>query len=185
MSESQVASGIDKELVDRARRGDARAFGELYERYVITIYRYVRSRVGEDAEAEDITEAVFLRSFEAIDRYREKGHPYSAYLYRVAKNMLADHYRGLKEVLPLEEVEAGDGEIGVDELVIQDEEREGILQALGSLPGDYQEVIRLRIIMNLSTPETAEWMGRSAGAVRVLLHRALNALRDRLAESDS
>ena len=183
MSEDRDAASIDKDLVDRARMGDNQGFGELYERYATTIYRYVRSRVAGEAAAEDITEEVFLKSFEAIDRYKDRGHAYSSYLYRVAKNLLADHYRKLEDVISLDEVETRNSGEMLDEHVIGREEQERIEIAIKSLSEDYQEVLRLRILMDLQTPETAEWMGRSEGAVRVLLHRALKTLRDRLTEN--
>lgn len=175
----------DAELIARAQGGEVEAFGELYQRYLDLIYRYIRVRVAEDRVAEDLTEVVFLRSFEALGRYKERGRLFSAFLYQVARNLLVDHYRQKKEEVSIEDAnQMATSAPTVDEQVIQSERIREIGHALTSLPPDYQEVIRLRVILALSTAEVAAWMGRSEGAIRVLLHRALTALRRRLVESD-
>ena len=173
------SSPDDAHLVSLAKAGDIEAFGELYSRYLDPIYRYVHSRVNEDLTAEDLTEEVFIRAFKALDKYKERGLPFSAYLYRVTKNLLVDLYRRNKEEIALEEakhIPAPD--ITMDESLIRAEKHSILGQAYKRLPTDYQEIIRLRIILGLSTSETAVWMERSEGATRVLLHRALNALRE-------
>ena len=185
MGENAHALENDAELIVRAQGGEVEAFGELYQRYLDQIYRYIRVRVTEDRVAEDLTEVVFLRSFETLGRYKERGRPFSAFLYQVARNLLVDHYRQQKEEVPIEDAnQMATSTPTVDEHVIQSERIREIGHALTSLPSDYQEVIRLRVILALSTAEVAAWMGRSEGAIRVLLHRALTALRRRLAESD-
>jgi len=185
MGENAHALENDAELIVRAQGGEVEAFGELYQRYLDQIYRYIRVRVTEDRVAEDLTEVVFLRSFETLGRYNERGRPFSAFLYQVARNLLVDHYRQQKEEVPIEDAnQMATSTPTVDEHVIQSERIREIGHALTSLPSDYQEVIRLRVILALSTAEVAAWMGRSEGAIRVLLHRALTALRRRLAESD-
>jgi RNA polymerase sigma-70 factor (ECF subfamily) len=175
---------VDAELIAQAKAGQIEAFGELYQRYLEPIYRYVRIRVAEDSIAEDLTELVFLRAFEALDRYKERGKPFSAFLYQVARNLLVDHYRQQKKEVPLE---AADHMVATestaDEHVIRGERIEMLQRALADLRADYQEVIRLRVILALPTATVAEWMGRSEGAVRVLLHRALSAMRERLIEN--
>lgn len=185
MDERLDKTGSDSGLISRAQSGDVDAFGELYQRYVSPIYRYIRMRVQETRTAEDLTEMVFLRSFEALPTYRERGHPFSAYLYRVARNILVDHYRSNRADVPLDEVDLDDGEQGAleDGLIRQDRDR-AIRKALASLPSEYQEVIRLRVAMALPTSTVAEWMRRSEGSVRVLLHRALKALRKKVDEVD-
>jgi RNA polymerase sigma-70 factor (ECF subfamily) len=169
----------DAELVTRTKSGDVEAFGMLYERYVERIYRYIRVRVTEQTIAEDITENVFLRAYEAIERYQERGHAFSSYLYRVAQNHLVDHYRKKKEEAPIEVVDQVSADAtSLDEDLIQADRVQEIREALATLPEDYQEVIRLRVVLEMPTSEAAEWLDRSEGAVRVLLHRALKALRD-------
>ena len=103
MSEQNATDTPDPVLIQRAKQGDPQAFGVLYERYVDAIFRYIRTRVSDVQTAEDLSEAVFLRAFEAIERYRDKGLRYSAFLYQVARNILVDHYRQSQEDLPLED----------------------------------------------------------------------------------
>jgi RNA polymerase sigma-70 factor, ECF subfamily len=177
-----VTSTLDEdELIARARRGDREAFADLYQRYLPMIYAYVRARVFDDHDAEDLTEQVFLRAYESLHRYRRRGWPYSAFLYRIARNLLVDHIRRARPELPVDVAEArGDGASSADEVIIQREERRRLRSALDRLPQDYQEVIRLRLLLALPTATAAVWMGRSEGAVRVLLFRAMQALRREL-----
>ena len=175
----------DATLIRRARKGEVDAFGELYKRYLERMYRYIRMRVDEDQTAEDLTETVFLRAFEALDTYQERGHPFSAFLYQIARNLLADHYRKPGEELGLEVI----GPVASEDAdphawAMGQERRAALKQALEALPKHYQEVIRLRVLMGLSSTEVADWLGRSPGATRVLLHRALKAMRRALEDED-
>lgn len=171
----------DSELISRAKAGDIEAYGELYERYIDLMYRYLRSRVTEDQTAEDLTEVVFLKAFQSLDRYQERGWPFSSFLYQIARNQLADHYRRLRDEVSLEEaqdLQAPDNDLTRTAVV---DERLLILQdALEKLPEDYQEIIRLRLLLELPTPDVAAILNRSEGAIRVLLHRALKALRKQM-----
>jgi RNA polymerase sigma-70 factor (ECF subfamily) len=176
----------DAELIQLVQSGQVEAFGELYVRYLDPIYRYVRSRVENEVDAEDLTETVFLRSFQSLNGYQDRGWPFSAFLYQVARNVLADHYRQRREEDPLESAQAmASGHPSPDEWIDQREQVSQVEQALAELPADYQEVIRLRVILNLPTATVAGWIGRSDGATRVLLYRALKALRRELAKDDA
>lgn len=183
MSEPDTPIPSDAELIAQAQSGEIEAFGELYARYLDPIFRYIRSRVDETVDAEDLCEAVFLRTFEALDRYQERGHPFSAYLYQVARNQLADHYRTREIPVDLEQVSEPTASDADPEAAYAQRERVlDAVRSLGTLREDYQEVIRLRIVLELPTSTVAVWMDRSPGAVRVLLHRALIALRQELDE---
>ena len=178
MGELEELTPSDAELIARAKDGQVEAFGQLYERYLDPIYRFIRMRVDGERDAEDLCETVFLRTYEALDRYEDRGHPFSAYLYQVAKNLLADHYRHQSKLEPESESDtAGDESSGDRD---QQEELLAVAQALGQLSEDYREVIRLRVVLELPTETVASWMGRSPGAVRVLLHRALRELHQTL-----
>ena len=175
----------DAELIARAQDGDVVAFGELYERHVVVIYRYVLARVSIETDAEDLTEVVFLRAFEALHRYKERGRPFTAFLYQVARNALVDYYRQQRKSETIEAVEKlPSSSPAHDDRLIEEERIAVIKGALAQLPEDYQEVIRLRIMLSLPTATVGEWLGRSEGAVRVLLHRALKALRRRMVGTD-
>jgi len=181
MSETDTPSASDAELIARVQSGDIEAFGGLYARYLNLIYRYIQTRVDDAADAEDLCEAVFLRTFEALDRYEERGHPFSAYLYQVARNQLADHYRTQDVRVDLEQIAEPVAEELTPEAAYAQRERVlDVVHTLGKLREDYQEVIRLRVILELPTSTVAMWMDRSPGAVRVLLHRALVAMREEL-----
>src|SRR3990172_8305903 len=130
-----------------------------------------------------MTETVFLRAYQALPSYRERGWPFSAFLYQVARNALTDHYRQQRPETDLNEADqAGTPVRALDEDLARMEQIAGMHRAMAELPADYQEVIRLRVLLSLPTETTAQWMARSEGAVRVLLHRALDALRKRMAE---
>jgi len=185
MSGSDESSESDAVLIARAKRGDAQAYGKLYKRYVDAMYRYIRTRVSDEHTAQDLTEVVFLRAYESLGRYRERGLKFSAYLYQVARHLIVDHYRSAQDDLGLSDAESrpGGGQ-GMDERFIEREQLGLVARALKRLPEDYQEVIRLRVILEVPTGEAAEWMKRSPGAVRVLLHRAMNALRREIERED-
>lgn len=171
----------DAGLIALAKQGDREAFAELYRRYLPLIYAYVRARLADDRDAEDLTGLVFLRAFQTVSRYKTQGWPYSAFLYRVARNLVIDHYRKTKPNEPLEKAdEVLSAEASPDDRLEDGEERRRLRSALAGLPEDYQEVIRLRIMLSLPTSTVAAWLGRGEGAVRVLLYRALKALRQRM-----
>jgi RNA polymerase sigma-70 factor (ECF subfamily) len=181
MDETRQSEQDDAVLVARAREGDAESFGSLYRRYVDPIYRYLFTRLGDSKEAEDLTEDVFFRSFRALGNYRERGLPFSAFLYQVAKNVLIDHYRQQKG-----EVELSGSEQAIetlrplDEQVIRDEQLRDLRRAMDEMPSNYREVIILRVILAMPTNVVANWMSMTEGATRVLLHRALASLRGRM-----
>ncbi len=176
----------EQDLIARAIQGDADAFGDLYERYLARIYRYVFYRVNDVAEAEDLTEMVFLKAWEALESYRMRDVPFGAWLYRIAHNAVVDRHRTHKVTLPLEDQislhdAAGDPEDRLD----WRETIESLAHALSQLSPAYQQVLTLRFISGLSHSETALVMDRSEEAVRVLQYRALCALREFLAKSVS
>ena len=183
MNETSHPSAPDSALIARAQRGEAEAFGELYERYLDPIYRYLYSWAGNSGDAEDLTETVFLRAYQALPRYQDRGLPFSAFLYRVARNVLVDHHRLRRDEAPIEEAELqGGSPREMDETLIRRERAAALKRTLTALPPDYGEVIRLRLLLGLPTETVAAWMGRSQGAARILLFRALKALRQRLTD---
>ncbi len=175
----------DARLIERAKRGEKEAFGCLYERYLESIYRYIRTRVAEDRIAEDLTETVFLRSFESLDRYKERGLRFSAFLYQVARNLLVDHYRQEEEELPIESAnQISVSPPRIDDMVVHQEKVDSLRVGLEALPEEYREIIRLRVLLELSTKECAQRIGRSEGAVRVSLHRAMKSLQRQVVKDD-
>lgn len=179
-----IDQSVDAKLVASAKKGDVDAYAELYSRYADPIYRYACARGLAATEAEDLVSTVFLRAFEALPRYRERGWPFSAFLYRIARNALVDEIRRQRPLASEDDAEQKqDGSEAVDDAVIRREQLATVQTALARLPEDYQEVIRLRLLLDLPTATAAAWMERKEGAIRVLLHRALKALRVEMDES--
>jgi RNA polymerase sigma-70 factor (ECF subfamily) len=178
VDEFDASAGTDAELLARAKGGEVESFGQIYVRYLRPIYLYLRSRVADEKDAEDLTEMVFLRAFQSLPRYQERGLPFSAFLYQVARRLLIDHFRKVRREVPLDEAKAEPGTPDhPDTRMEKDLDVSAVVDAMGRLPDSYQEVIRLRVLLGMPTKEAAAWLGRSEGATRILLHRALYSLR--------
>ena len=171
-------AGSDEALVRAAKSGDASAFGELYERYRDPIYRYCLSRTGTAHEAEDLTSDVFVKALQSIDRYQERGLPFVAFLYRIARNAAIDRSRTLKQPLSVDELvtePASRQNVEADAALAVD--RSILLAALTKLKTEHRDVIVMRFIEGYSALEVATALGKTEGAVRTLQHRALERLR--------
>jgi RNA polymerase sigma-70 factor (ECF subfamily) len=177
----------EADLIARAARGEAEAFGALYERHLEPLYRYVYVRVGDVAEAEDLTEMVFLKAWEALGRYRADELRFRALLYRIAHNLIIDRHRTRRQEDSLDGAE-GHGaepretEAGVIAKELANERTAALAAALARLEPLQQQVLALRFVSGLSHAETARVLGKSDGAVRVLQHRALASLRGLLGQ---
>ncbi len=172
----------DSDLVQRAR-SDAGAFGELYQRYVGKIYSYIYYRTGNAHEAEDLTARVFHRALVHIETYVERGLPFSAWLYRIAHNLVANWHRdrSRRKVIPLDEfVAAGLRSEAPEGLAEQQEEHEALLAAIRRLPEERQQLLILKFVDRLSNVDIGAIMDRSEGAIKSLYHRTLQALREEL-----
>lgn len=174
----------DSELILKAQDGATDAFGELYERHAPAIFRYLYTHLDNRLDAEDLTGEVFLRAWQALPKYKERGIPFLAFLFRIARNALIDHYRRSRPPETSASDDYGltleDSGPGPAEIIGARIEHEELISIMGQLREDYRTVLILRFISELSPDETANVMQRSPGAVRVLQHRALNALRNLL-----
>ena len=178
----------DADLVAKAIAGDREAFGDLYEHYLPAIYRYVFYRVGDAGEAEDLTETVFVKAWEALERYRPTEAPFAAWLYRIAHNAVANWHRdeARRQALPLNGVALTDLHAEAPEETLDERrQRELLLRALRRLPGERQQLIILKFVEQMSNVEIGLVMNRSEGAVKSLYHRTLLALRDELAQLEA
>jgi RNA polymerase sigma-70 factor (ECF subfamily) len=174
----QPSDATDGDLIRRAQTGDREAFGEIYRRYLSRIYGYIRLRVSTIHEAEDLTEVVFMKTFESLGRYQDRGTPFAAYLYKIARHAVIDSYRSPDSSVPLEGIEDYAEDVpGAEMSLVDREQKDQTMAALSRLPERYQEVIRLRVLLDLPTEAVAAWLGIRPTATRVLLHRALKALR--------
>lgn len=167
----------EQHLIARAKTGDADAVSALYQAYANAIFRYVSYRVESAMVAEDITADVFLRMVRELGNYDDRGFPFGAWLFAIARNLIQDHYRNkhYKTHVELTEDRPSD-DTDPFETLAQHEERAHLQAALASLPQDYQDVLILRYMQNLSYSEVAHILGKSELALRTLQHRALKAL---------
>lgn len=173
---------------------DPEVFGKLYDIYVDQIYRFIYFKVGRKEEAEDLTGDVFLKTWQYINEMgSEVIDNLRAFLYQTARNAVIDFYRSRDQrefvALPEEDDEKPTMEI-VDEkqdLVEKIElasDLEEVKKALQKIREEYREIIILRFVEEMSVKETAEILGKSEGAVRVLLHRAVAALKEEAAQKN-
>ena len=176
----------EAELIARAKT-DKEAFGQLYERYVDRIYNYVYYRVGNEADAEDLTSKIFYRAMQHIGRYQDQGVPFSAWLYRIARNLVSNWYRdqSRRTIISLDDIAQWQFSEEGPELVAESEEnREMLLDAIRRLPSERQEMLILKFVDRQSNAEIGRIMGRSEGAIKSLYHRTLLSLRDELAKEN-
>ena len=173
-------------LVQKAVAGDAEAFGRLYDMYVDRVYRHNYYRVGNIADAEDLTQQVFLKAWQAIPRYRKTASPFIAWLLTISHNLVIDFYRARKvnKVQFEDEVIAEDPEMGPEAMAEARFNQHKLSRAISKLKGDQQQVVLMRFIEGFSFAETACSLGKSEGATRVILHRALKKLRHSLEAED-
>jgi len=179
-----VQDNNEEIVLTRAIQGDNEAFGELYECYVSRIYNYIYYRTGNTYDAEDLTERVFLRALRHIGRYNHRGLPFSAWLYRIAHNLVANWHRdnSRRKEIPLEESLIGTQQRNHPEHeLLQSEEEERLLRILRCLPSDRQQLLILKFVDHLSNAEIGQIMGRTEGAVKSLYHRTLLTMRDEFA----
>ena len=171
----------DDGILTRAAQGDLDAFGLLYEQYVERIYNYIYYRTGNSYDAEDLTERVFMRAMRHINTYHDRGLPFSAWLYRIAHNLVANWHRdnNRRKEIPIDEsmFDYRQGEHPESEL-LHLEERERLLHVIRSLPDDRQQLLILKFVEHLSNTEIGQVMGKSEGAVKSLYHRTLLVMRD-------
>ena len=171
---------LDNELLKRAIDGDVDAYGQLYEIHAQAIFRFIYSHVSNRLDAEDLTEEVFMRVWRSLPGFKDRGAPFVAYLFRVARNAVIDFYRRNKydaQETSLEDITVKDRQPEPGEATLHKMEHEEVREVMTQLRDEYRTVLVLRFLSNLSPDETAEVMGKTPGAVRVLQHRALAALR--------
>lgn len=167
-------------LVERAK-GDADAFGELYEHYFGQIYRFVYSRLRDQEAAEDVTSEVFFKALRAIGRYKPSGHPFSAWLYQISVNAIADHYRARKPSSNLDEaIGVADPQQALDERVADRQDAARVWAVIETLPDQQRTAITLKLGEDLKLSDIGVMMGKSEGAIKLLIHRGMITLRSRL-----
>ena len=179
MSPSADVDG-ERAVVDAAKTGDEAALTELYKLYFPRVYRYILARMGNPYDAEDLTEEVFLRVLDAIERFQWREAPFSAWLFRIAHNAVISQRRKegargrsspLIEALPVDS--QGPEEMVENRLAINE-----IMKAAETLPEAQRRVIGLRFAAGLTVAETARAMNKGEGNVKVIQHKAIAKLRE-------
>jgi RNA polymerase sigma-70 factor, ECF subfamily len=176
----------DRALVARAKERKE-AFDALYRKYLKKVYTYIYYRVGNVEDAEDITESVFLHALLHLDGYQDRGIPFSAWLLRIAHNLVANWHRnaGKRRVVGLESADyLLDSAPTPEEVIESREDVRELRQALMRLSAERQQALILRFAEGLKHREIGEVMGKSAGAVKVLIHRSIASLHKGLAEKE-
>ncbi len=181
MSEEKKKEKDEKEILKQASLGNEEAFGLLYETYVDRIFNYIYYRTGNVHDAEDLTARVFQRAMKHIPNYQDRGVPFSAWLYRIAHNLVANWHRDRsrkKEVSITEKMILRAKDESPETTIIRTEKQDALLQIIRTLPPDRQQLLILKFVEGYSNREIGEIMNRSEGAVKSLYHRTLLALRD-------
>jgi len=165
-------------LLVRRSQADPEAFGLLYDRYCDRIYGYVYRRLRDHESAEDVTAEIFIKALRAIDTYRPEKAPFVAWLYRIAGNAVIDHVRARRSTTSIDAViDAADTGLPVDERALDRVEIDRVWAAVDRLAPAQRTAVTLRFGRDLAIADIAAQMGRSEGAVKLLLNRGLTALR--------
>jgi RNA polymerase sigma-70 factor (ECF subfamily) len=171
----------EQRLIARAQDGDEEAVTLLYEQYVDSIYAYIGYRVETPEVAEDLTSEVFLRMVRNLRSYQDRGLPFKAWLFRIAANLITDHYRHRNKhpVTVIQDHFESDDPNPVDR-VIEDQEQLDMQLALKTLPEQYQDLLILHFVEDLPYEEIVKIMNKSAAALRAMQYRALKSLAQQL-----
>ncbi len=173
----------EKILIGKLRLKDKEAFSELYDLYIDKIYRFIYFKVSNRADAEDLTSQTFLKIWQlALEGKIRLGESFQAFLYQVARNIVIDSYRYRKKTAGTVSIDDAvnviDGAKTAEEQIAQNQENQEIKARLKKLKREYQEVIILHYLNELSIKEIADILSKKKGSVRVTLHRALKALKE-------
>jgi RNA polymerase sigma-70 factor, ECF subfamily len=162
---------MDERLLIEAAQNDPSRFGELYEENFARVYAFIARRVLNRQEAQDLTSEVFQRALQNLHRFEWRGTPFAAWLYRMAANAIADHYRAKARQLPWSQPEITNDEME------QAERRASLSRCVDRLPQDQRRVIVMRFMEERSIREIAGQLGKSEGAIKQLQWRAMQKLR--------
>jgi RNA polymerase sigma-70 factor (ECF subfamily) len=181
-----VLNGESDEVLAIRAREDRELFGVLYERHVRRIYNYAYYRTGSVADAEDLTARTFFQAMNNLHRYQVQGVPFSAWLFRIAHNLVANWHRdsGRHRAASTDGIiEVPSDEASPEDVAEASEERAELHRAVLRLAADRQQLLILKFSQQLTNDEIAAIMGRSEGAIKALLHRTVKGLRDELSRS--
>jgi len=167
------------ELVAAAQQGDQNAFGQLYDRYVDVVFRFILFRVSDRPLAEDLTSETFLRALRRISSVSYQGRDVGAWFVTIARNLVLDHVKSSRyrlEMTTADILDSSADDRGPEHEVVEEATAAELMRCVAQLGRDQQECIMLRFMQGLSVSETAAVMGRNEGAVKALQHRAVRRL---------
>ena len=170
----------EKQQISEAKKGNKEAFGALYDHYLPQIYRFILFKVNRKAEAEDIAHEVFLSAWKNMPNYRQKGFPFSSWLYQIARNAVIDFYRTSKNHVQIELV----SEENLQNIPSSSEElnlaleMEKVKKCISKLRPDYQDLILMRFLEEMPNNEIALILNKSEGAIRLMQYRAIKDLKE-------
>ena len=169
----------DKEQLDRD-------FTELYRAHLRDVYSYAYYRVGNHHDAEDLTEQTFLQAYRHFERAQREsnGRPLRPWLIRIAHNLAANFYRdrSRRPQTQLEDASVLEEPLGTEQLVAERQEVKEVLEGVSKLPDDRREALIMRFALGMDNREIARTLGRSEGATKVLIHRAIKQLEESLGD---
>jgi RNA polymerase sigma-70 factor (ECF subfamily) len=180
---NQVPESEEQAILISASQGDLESFGILYEKYVERIFNYIYYRTGNVHDAEDLSARVFFRALHHIQSYTDRGVPFSAWLYRIAHNLVANWHRDRSrhQEIPLTDAPTIHYKGDPPEVALMhNQEKDALLRLIRHLPSERQHLLILKFVEHMSNAEIGQTMGRSEGAVKSLYHRTLLSLRDDL-----
>ena len=160
-------------------------FSKIYDKYIDKIYRFIFIKVNLKEIAEDLTSETFLRCWDSFKESATEIENIQAFLYRIARNLVTDYYRqkGRTQFVSLENVSITDPSPTLEQKAVKDSDLLNIKLAISKLNDDYQEVLVWHYVDDLPVPEIAKILDKSEGAVRVMIHRALEALKGEVKEA--
>lgn len=180
LNSAGIPDAFWRDPIERAKY-DPAAFGQLYDRYAGQIYRFVRARVRDDGLAEDITSEVFLSALRHIKGYRDQGRPFSCWLYRIAVNAVASHYRSQRSPLSLDDhLDLVSPLLDPSEEVVGRERMSSIWEAVDRLPPQQRAAMILKFSEDMTMEEVGAVLGKSPAAAKLLIYRAMGRLRREL-----
>jgi RNA polymerase sigma-70 factor (ECF subfamily) len=174
----------ERALVERAKY-DPGAFGELYDRHFLQIYKFVYSRVRDQAMAEDVTSDVFMKALRSIGRYQDTGRPISAWLYQIAMNAVADRFRAARATEDIDEQrDLSAGGPALEQIAAQRDELRRIWAIVETLPKQQRMAMVLKFQEDMKIEDIAGVMGKTSGAVKLLIHRGVMKVRQSVSQLD-
>lgn len=172
-----MIDGEEKLIIGNAINGEASAFGLLYDRYQPQIYRFIYLKVSHREEAEDLCHQVFLTAWQNIRNYKNRGFPFSAWLYSITKNKITDYYRINKISINIENIQLEDFKNNNEKKLDEKIDSEKIKKAIKELAQKEQDIVIMRFIEELSPKETAKILNKSEISIRVIQHRTIKKLK--------